>query len=136
MAISRLPDQPDIATVVMGALKPWRLKENVPAAPQIADHLIGLLESCGSGEPPSLRLPSPMALAAFYRRGILDVLDGLYEMKQRRYEYVTGGLDHEVIVHDPLSRKAHPHVVWPMFTDGWQSPWQPGSRRRDPEGEG
>ncbi len=124
MALSRLPDQPDIAYVTLGALNPCRLKEDLPCAVQIAEHLIGLLETYGVGEPPSLKIPSPMALAGFYRRGVLDVLDALYEMKLRRYEYVTGGLDHEVILHDPLNRKAHPHVSWPMFTDGWHSPWQ------------
>lgn len=120
MALSKLPDQTRaIAALDLSGLLRIRLKDDQPSAMQIADHLAAQLAAHGTGEPPSLRIPSPMALAGFYRRSVLDVLDGLYELKQRRYDYVSGGLDQEVILHDPVNRRAHPHTCWPRLTGTW-----------------
>jgi hypothetical protein len=125
MAISRLPDNHEIAHVDTSMLAPCKFSEKSDIALQIAAHLRRTLEAYGNGNPPSLRLPSAMVLAGFYRRSILDVLDGLFELKHQHYEYVMNGLDGEIILHDPLARRktARKGPGWSALSEEFLRPW-------------
>jgi hypothetical protein len=118
MAISHLPDTPDIATLTVAELPEITFNDKQDVARQIADHLIKILKEKGCGCPTSLRIPSSLMLGQFYKQSILDVLDGLFELKQQHYEYVMNGLDAEIILHDPLCRtksgKSVPARHWPL----------------------
>lgn len=104
MAISKLPNNTASYPMDLANVPPCRLTDDRSGATQIAEHMITMLETYGSGEPRSLKIPSPVMLAGFYNRSVLDVLDALYELKMMHYEYITGGLDYEVILKDPLNR--------------------------------
>ena len=105
MAVPYIPDHPEITYLDIYTLPPCKFSEKADSALEIATHLRRVLETYGNGEPLSLRLPSTMALSGFYHRSILDVLDGLFELKRQHYDYMMNGLDAESILHDPLARK-------------------------------
>jgi hypothetical protein len=60
-----------------------------------------------------------MELAEFYHCSALDVLDGLYNLKNQRYEYAMNGLDSDVILYGPLVG-LKPTKALPV----WLYPWE------------
>ena len=124
MAVYKLPEKQEIPFLDFAEVHACLLNDKQASARQIADHLEEMIKTCGYGEARSLRIPSPVNLAAFYNRSVLDILDGLYELKLRHYVYITAGLDEEVILHDPMNRHAGGHTIrkseakcdnWPGF---------------------
>jgi hypothetical protein len=127
MAISRLPDNQDITGIKLQALPPFKFSQKSEVALQIASHMRRTLELFGTGNPPSLKIPSAMDLAFFYRCSVLDVLDGLFALKTQRYDYSMNGLDSEIILKDPISRRkqtASLRTIWSSrLTDEALKPW-------------
>jgi len=102
MAVSNLPDNTEIMALSITEIPPCKLRSDLNTAQQVACHLRRVLEIYGEGMPPSLKIPSTIELARFFNRSILEILDGLFEMKKQHFEYVMLGLDGEIILHDPL----------------------------------
>lgn len=105
MAVSHLHEPHELTQIDIKALLPYQFNGKVELAPQIATHLQRTLEHCPNDHYPSVQLPSTMVLADFYQCSILDVLDGLFELKRHHYEYMLNGLDGEILLHDPMARK-------------------------------
>lgn len=107
MAVFHLPDKKEAFRVERHEFPPFKPDDKTPVAEQIAEHLMQMLAIYGHGNPPSLRIPSALELSGFYRRDILDVLDGLFILKEHHYEYAMNGLDADIVLLDPWCRK-HP----------------------------
>lgn len=105
MAVSHLPDKPNLPGIAYTEMPAFNANKKTEMAVQIANHLKTMLKVSGTGCPASLRVPSALELSGFYHCSILEVLDGLFELKKQHYEYVMNGLDAEIILHDPLCRK-------------------------------
>lgn len=133
MAVSHLPDDPEIQSLDVAELLPCKLKDDLDSARQIAHHLEQLLDGLGAGKPPSIRIPSALVLSGFYHRSILDVLDGLHELKKHCYEYVMKGLDADIILHDPMCRRGRKarqeSAGWAPGGADVTSPWDPVRRK-------
>lgn len=99
-------------------LAPITLDERIDSATQIAAHLKQQLHTQGIGKPQTLILPCALALAAFYERGVLDVLDALFELKKQGCQYRIYGLDGEI----QLWATQRPMAQQPVPTR--QSRWQ------------
>lgn len=76
--------------------QPVTLDERFDSAQQIAAHLKQQLLAQGTGTPLTLVLPCPLTLAALYDRGVLDVLDALFELKKQGCQYRVYGLDGDI----------------------------------------
>jgi hypothetical protein len=102
-----------ITHLEMNDLYPAHLNEDFDSIQQISAHLRQQLERCGTGNPPTIGLPSAMELSYFYERNVLDVLDALFELKKQQYEYSINGLDAEILLWDPTSRRRRAvHNPW------------------------
>lgn len=125
MSISQLPSKHDILTINISDFPPFVFSEKSDIALQIAAHLRRVLRNHGRGCPASLRIPSAITLSGFYQRSILDVLDGLIELKNQHYEYVMNGLDSEIILHDPLCRSKNNKstLTWSTLSEELLNPW-------------
>lgn len=102
MSISYLPDHHEMTAITTVQLPPMHFSDKRSVALQIAAHLRKALHKYGQGCPTSLRIPSAMELAGFYHHSILDVLDGLFELKNQHYAYTMNGLDAEIILQGPF----------------------------------
>jgi hypothetical protein len=93
------------------ALAPCVLRDKEESALQIACHIRQLLETYGTGHPVTLKIPSCMALAEFYNRSPLDVLDALFCLKEQQFTYRMNGLDGEITLYDPIGRRNNHDVA-------------------------
>jgi hypothetical protein len=99
--------------------RPFKPDTRLDIATQIANHLKSMLQ-CPTHQNACLaQLPSVMELAGFYRCSPLDVLDGLYSLKNQRYEYVMNGLDSDVLLYGSILAYK-PTKVLPA----WLYPWE------------
>ncbi|WP_303673747.1 hypothetical protein [Vampirovibrio chlorellavorus] len=76
--------------------QPVLLDDRIDSAPQITAHLKQQLLAEGTGTPRTLVLPCALTLAAVYDRGVLDVLDALFELKKQGCQYRVYGLDGDI----------------------------------------
>jgi hypothetical protein len=78
------------------------------AACQIAAHLKHAMAAYCAMQSNQMILPSALELAAFYQQPLIDVMEGLSELKRHGYAYQLHGLDQSIVVQDPLGRKQAP----------------------------
>ncbi len=89
-------------------LETWQvvhLDERFDSAQQIAAHLKQQLLAQGTGTPLTLVLPCPLTLAGIYDRGVLDVLDALFELRKQGCQYRVYGLDGDIQLWAPEHTK-------------------------------
>ncbi len=72
------------------------LDKRLDSAQQIAAHLKQQLLTRGVGTPLTLVLPCPLTLAGIYDRGVMEVLDALFELKKQGCQYRVYGLDGDI----------------------------------------
>lgn len=118
MAARFQPTPQDMPRTQIEALPAFKLKDCMNIASQIASHLKRILQHQAS-DMACLNLPSAMELAEFYHCSALDVLDGLYHLKNQSYEYAMNGLDSEIILYGPI---AGHKPVKPL--PEWLYPWE------------
>lgn len=75
---------------------PVHLDKRLDSAQQIAAHLKQQLLTRGTGTPLTLVLPCPLTLAGIYDRGVMEVLDALFELKKQGCQYRVFGLDGDI----------------------------------------
>ncbi len=103
---TKLPPQGPTAT-----WQPVLLDDRLDSAQQIAAHLKQRLLAEGVGTPQTLVLPCPLELAALYDRGVLDVLDALFELKRQGCQYRVYGLDGDIQLWAPGKPEKAGNVV-------------------------
>lgn len=99
-------------------LPPFQAKEEQAISLQIAKHLKLTLNKLGKGANISLKLPSAIDLADFYHCTPLDVLDGLFNLKNQLYEYSMPGLDGEITLSGPVA-----NCNMGRHIPAWMYPW-------------
>lgn len=99
-------------------LPPFQAKADQAISTQIAKHLKQTLNNLEKGVNVSLKLPSAIVLADFYHCTPLDVLDGLFTLKNQLYEYAMPGLDGELTLSGPV---ANCHMG--RHIPAWMYPW-------------
>jgi hypothetical protein len=115
MAIYKLPDAEEKTSIPTYELPICGLHENHDTVLQIALHLRNVLALNGTGCPLKIQLPPALELSGFYRKTVMEVLDALFELKREGYDYHMYGLDGEITLIDPLSRKSGstaPQTQW------------------------
>ena len=96
---------------------PVHLDERFDSAQQIAAHLKQQLLAQGTGTPLTLALPCPLTLAGVYDRGVLDVLDALFELRKQGCQYRVYGLDGDIQLWAPEhTQTEHPKTETPPHT--------------------
>lgn len=79
-------------------LEPWETRA------LRVNHLKMLIQCFGEGYPPSVQMPSVIALAALYDCDILSLLTSLRQLQEQAYDYRMMSLDKPLWLLDPLCR--------------------------------
>lgn len=110
---------PAIISVDKESFLPCQVNDKIECSLQIAEYLKKILALYVTAKPHEVHLPSVMFLAGFFHRPLIDVLEGLWELKKQHYDYVMTGLDTDIVLYEPFAHHEHdpnPEEFFPRKT--------------------
>lgn len=106
-------------------LPKMRFKSSKSASSQIGEHLKKAIAKKLNQNSAYIRIPSIWILSLFYQQSIVDVLDGIHELRKCHYYCEVQGLDCEIILHQPCRPLHGCGYDTPWHCNENQSTWQP-----------